>query len=36
MHPSIIESIGDSGNFNDEVDAKLKAVLDEFKQIGSW
>jgi F-type H+-transporting ATPase subunit alpha len=36
MHPELIESINVSGNYNDDIDGKLKTALDEFKQSGSW
>ena len=36
LHPELIAQINESGIYNDEIDAKLKAILDEFKQTGSW
>ncbi len=36
IHPELIADINKSGAYSDEIDARLKAVIDEFKQTGSW
>ncbi|MDF1758457.1 MAG: F0F1 ATP synthase subunit alpha [Legionellaceae bacterium] len=36
LHADLLAKINETGAYNDEIDAQLKAVLEEFKQTGSW
>jgi len=35
-HGDLLDSINENGDWNDELAAKLKAALDDFKATGSW
>ena len=35
-HKDLVALIDESGDYNDEIAAKLSSALDEFKRVGSW
>lgn len=35
-HAELMQEINQAGNFNGEIEAKLKALLDSFKATQSW
>ncbi len=35
-HQDLLDSINESGDFNDEIEANMKAALDKFKQTGTY
>lgn len=36
LHADLMKAINKDGAYSDEIDAKLRSVLEEFKQTGSW
>ncbi|QDQ39950.1 F0F1 ATP synthase subunit alpha [Legionella geestiana] len=35
-HKALLETINETGNYNDDIESKLRAAADEFKRTGSW
>ncbi|UCE88101.1 MAG: F0F1 ATP synthase subunit alpha, partial [Pseudomonadota bacterium] len=35
-YPALLDKINESGDFNDEIEAEMKAALDDFKANGTW
>jgi F-type H+-transporting ATPase subunit alpha len=35
-NPDLLDKINESGDYNDEIEAAIKAALDKFKETGTW
>jgi len=36
QHQNLLDSINDSGDFNDDVEASMKKAIEDFKAKGTW